>query len=282
MTTSAADKEQVTAAKEGFLPFLARLLRSPTLVKVLPSSAFAEDSVCGVHSLRQHGPSAVRWLLDSLRSEVLTSVCSLEHIVYYVGYPVDGAMPLTLASEADSLLASTILALYRSAIDTTTTQRESGSDRETRVSALEQSTPARVICGAATISLAASLLLQYHAQERRLHMPDKERGTDNDRSATKSTLGMALSCALQRWAREPALACQHGLALRLERFQRWLAHATSAKVDDLIVSSRVSSDAEARHLTMAFAAKQRCLGSPEVTLRDLVCLFGPEPLPSPC
>ncbi|CAG9582141.1 hypothetical protein LMJF_34_2640 [Leishmania major strain Friedlin] len=281
-TTSGTDEEQVAATKDRLLPVLARVLQSPTLVKVLPSSAFVEDSLCGAHLLRQRGPSAVRWLLDSLRSEALTSVCSLEHIAHYVGYPVDGVMPLTLTSEADSLLASTILSRYRSAIDTTTTPQGSGSGGETRGSALEQSTSARVICGAATVSLAGSLLLQNHAQEHPLHMPHEERGKHNDGSATESTLGMTLLCALQRWAREPTLARQHGLALRLERFQRWLAHATAGNVDDLIAHSRASSDAAARHLPMGFAAEQRCLGGREVTLRDLVSRFGPEPLPSPC
>ncbi|GET92329.1 hypothetical protein, unknown function [Leishmania tarentolae] len=280
-TITAADEEQAEATKEGLLPFVARVLSSSSVVKVVRSSVFADGSVCFAHRLLQRDPSAVRGLLDSLCSEALTSVCSLEHIVHYVGYPIDDAMSLTLTSEADLLLASTILARYGSAIDTTTTWEKSSTDGEAGGSAPEQSTRACAINEAATISLAASLLLQHHAQEHLLHILENADHKDSSESATKSTLGLTLSCALHRWARKPTLARQHGLTLRLKRFQWWLAHATSGKMDGLSACSWVSSDTEARYLSMTSAARKRCLGDPEMSLRELACRFGPEPLPSP-
>ncbi|KAG5467907.1 hypothetical protein LSCM4_00993 [Leishmania orientalis] len=280
-TPTTAEEQRATAAERLLLP-LARALHSPTSVKMLPSSAFTDDSVSCAHRLQQRSPSALCLLLDSLHHEALSGVCRLEHIVHYVGYPVDGTMPLTPGSGADLLLASTIVARYGSAIHTTTAQQECGSDGEFGGSLPEVTTPVHVVHGAATVSLAASLLLQLHPQERQFHMFGNPCGKESAECTAESTLGMTLSCALQRWVLKPALARQHGLALRLARFERWLAHATAGKVDELSARYRGAAVAEARHPSATLAARDGCLSDLEVTLRDLVCRFGPEPLPNRC
>ncbi|KAG5468727.1 hypothetical protein CUR178_01562 [Leishmania enriettii] len=184
-------------------------------------------------------------------------------------------MPLAPGSGADLLLASTIVARYGSAIHTTTAQEECCSDGELGGSLPEVTTLLYIVHGAATVSLAASLLLQVHPQERQLHIFGKPCGKESAEGTAESTLGMTLSCALQRWVLKPALARQQGVALRL-------AHATAGQVDDLSARYRGAAVAESQHASATLAARDGCLSDPEVTLRDLVCLSGPEPLPNRC
>lgn len=279
---TSGDTAPVTESRNGqpLVESVSRLIGSAAVAKIVPTQAFT-GCASGRGASAHPAESIMEALLRTLPASALETVCCLEHVAHFVGYPTGAAPPrVPRRVDADVLLAATILARCGCTAEPPK-QSTSGSagrglaepdmdtaNRPESDGAAEEGDVNRCLTETAAVTLAASLLLTHLGPRAHPPPPQHRDGHAAAADSAEWPLHASLLTSLRRWARGPSwLAQQDGLRRRLTRYQGWLAGATG--VHDCARDIASVPVCDTANVTEGL----------EVKLGDLVRMFGPEPLP---
>lgn len=221
----------------------ARLLFDSALVTLAPSRCFTGLS----------RPSSLLRLWVSLSDAALASLCTLEHVAHYAGYPVGSAV--AASSDADQLIAAMIQRHHQ--VRFVTLQQETDADTIQKGAEQGLSGSAEEVWEAATVCVAALLLCRCREREVSILTASQSTSTA-DRVMAMSN---PVVDVLNRWAGSAAAMRDYGVQLRLARYTRWLR----CMGEDASFATAADSPATA--------------AAARVALEGLCAAYGPEPFP---